>query len=171
MAQQPYFLLVCNTYEYKNVKRILDAFEQLNPEFLHSLVIVGRSGDAEPEEWGPRIIRIEQCPAAYLAGLYQHSDVYVQPSLYEGSGVTVVEAMRAGTPVATSRTGGIPEFAGDTPIYFNPESVSSIVGAVRRAMEEDPQQRTNRVKFGKQVASEFTWERCAWKTLSAFKRA
>ena len=168
--QPPFLLTVGCTHEFKNIPRMREAFEVLKDEFPHNLVVVGRPGDAEPDDWGPRVMRIEYCGSSHLAGLYQHADVYVQPSLYEGSGATVLEAMRAGTPVATSRTGGIPEAASETPIFFNPESTASIVAAIRWGIEESPEQRQRRVKFGKQVAAEFTWERCAWKTLSAFKR-
>jgi glycosyltransferase involved in cell wall biosynthesis len=169
-AQQPFLLTVGTTREFRNIPRLREVFEWLKDEFPHNLVVVGRPGEAEPADWGERVMRIEYCATGHLAGLYQHCDVCVQASLYEGSGVTVLEAMRAGAAVATSRTGGIPEVAGDTPFYFNPESTSSIVAAVRWAIEEDAKQRLNRLKYGKQVAAEFTWEKCAWKTLSAFKR-
>jgi alpha-1,3-rhamnosyl/mannosyltransferase len=170
IVPQPYLLTVGSTRRFKNVPRFRDALEQLRDHIPHGLVVVGRRGEAEPDDWGDRVIRIEECPLVYLAGLYQHCDVFVQPSLYEGSGVTVLEAMRAGAIAATSRSGGIPEVAGDTPIFFNPESTASIVAAIRWAVAEEPAHRQSRIKFGKQVAAEYTWERCAWKTLSAFKR-
>jgi len=99
---------------------------------------VGQPAEAEPADWGPRVMRIEYCPASHLAGLYQHCDAFIQPSLYEGSGVTVLEAMRAGAPVVTSRTGGIEEVAGDTPIFFNPESTASIIAAYDGPSKNNP---------------------------------
>jgi alpha-1,3-rhamnosyl/mannosyltransferase len=168
--QKPFLLAVGCTHSFKNIPRLREVFDHLRDEIPHSLVVVGGVGDAEPSDWGPRVMRVEYCPATYLAGLYQNCDAYVQPSMREGSGVTVLEAMRAGAPVAASRTGGIAEVANDIPIFFNPESTASILAAIRRAIEEEPQQRQNRMKFGRQVAAEYTWERCAWKTLSAFKR-
>ncbi len=168
--EPPFLVSIGDTREFKNIPRLREAFDILKDEFDHTLIVVGRPCEAEPDDWGPRVMRIEYCSAAHLAGLLQHCDVCVQPSLYEGSGVAVLEAMRAGAPVATSRTGGIAEVAGDTPFYFNPENTSSIVSTVRWAIEEGPELRNSRVKFGRQVAGEFTWERCAWKTLSAFKR-
>ncbi|HNR33575.1 MAG TPA: glycosyltransferase family 1 protein [Candidatus Hydrogenedentes bacterium] len=168
--QKPYFLVVGATRAYRNLKRLREVFDILKDDFPHGLVVVGQPAEAEPADWGPRVMRIESCPATHLAGLYQHCDVFIQPSLYEGSGVTVLEAMRSGAPVVTSRTGGIAEVAGDTPIYFNPESTHSIIAGIRWALDEQPEQRQARVRYGKQAASEYTWERCAWKTLSAFKR-
>jgi glycosyltransferase involved in cell wall biosynthesis len=168
--QEPFLLTVGSTHAFRNIPRFRNAFDVLKDEIPHNLVVAGAPGEAEPADWGPRVIRIESCPTTYLAGLYQHCDVFVQPGIHEGSGITALEAMRAGAPVVTSRTGGVPEVAGDTPIYFNPESLSSIVASIRWAMEESPERRLSRVKYGRQVAAEYTWERCAWKTLSAFKR-
>jgi glycosyltransferase involved in cell wall biosynthesis len=169
-VQQPYLLVVGATRVYRNLKRLREVFDIFKDDFPHGLIVVGQPAEAEPADWGPRVMRIEYCPASHLAGLYQHCDAFIQPSLYEGSGVTVLEAMRAGAPVVTSRTGGIEEVAGDTPIFFNPESTASIIAGVKWAIEEQPEQRQARVRYGKQAASEYTWERCAWKTLSAFKR-
>lgn len=171
LVEQPYLLAVGDTHEFKNIPTLQEVFVQLQEEVPHMLVVVGRPREAEPNDWGPRVLRFEQCPVAQLAGLYQHCDVYIQPSLYEGSAVTVLEAMRAGAPVATSRTGGIPEVAGDVPIYFNPNSPASMLGAVRRAINEGPDARRLRVRAGRRAAIEYTWEQCAWKTLAAFKRA
>ena len=171
IVRQPYLLIVGATREFKNLVRFLDAFDQLKDEFPHALAVVGAPGDAEPATWGPRVARIEHCPSAHLAGLYQHCDVFVQPSVYEGSGVTVLEAMRAGAIVTTARMGGIEEVAADIPFFFNAENVSSMISTIRRAIEEDPEHRKSRVRYGKHVAAEYTWEKCAWKTLSAFKRA
>jgi len=171
IVESPFLLTVGCTREFKNIPRLMEAFAQLHEEIPHNLVVVGRPAEAEPDDWGPRVVRIDRCPAETLAGLYQHCDVFIQPSLYEGSGVTVLEAMRAGAPVVTSRTGGIPEVAGDVPIFFNPESTHSLMAAIRRAIAEYPNERLNRTNSGRRCAAEYTWEACAWKTLSAFRRA
>ena len=170
LVEGPFLLAVGDTRDFKNVPRLRQACAQLGKVFPHNLVVVGRPCEAEPEDWGARVVRFEHIPTSYLAGLYQHCDAFIQPSLYEGSGVTVLEAMRAGAAVATSRTGGIGDIAGDTPFFFNPENVGSIVANVRRILEEDAQARQTRTKAGVRAAGEFTWERCAWKVLSAFKK-
>ena len=170
LVEGPFLLAVGDTREFKNIPRLRQVCAQLGKEFPHSLVVVGRPCEAEPDDWGPRVMRFEHIPTPYLAGLYQHCDAFIQPSLYEGSGVTVLEAMRTGAPVATSRTGGIAEAAGDTPFFFNPENVGSMVSNVRRILEEDAQARRTRTQVGVRAAAEFTWERCAWKVLSAFKK-
>jgi len=169
-AQKPYLLAVGNTHVSKNVPRLLEAYNKLKEEFPHALVVVGRPREGEPDDWGPRVIRIDRFPLAGLAGLYQHCDVFVCASLYEGSGVTVLEAMRAGASVVAGRVGGIPEVAGTVPLYLNPESASSIASTLRRALTESASERMQRVKAGRAAAADYTWESCAWKTLAAFKR-
>lgn len=169
-AEKPYLLTVGNTHSFRNIPRLLQAFTKLKEEFPHKLVVVGRPREAEPADWGPHVIRIDRFPVAALAGLYQHCDAFICASLYEGSGITVLEAMRAGASVVAGRIGGIPEVASTIPLYLNPENVSSIISTVRRALTENPSERQHRVKAGRAIASEFSWETCAWKTLAAFKR-
>lgn len=169
-VQRPYFLAVGDTRLWKNIGRLRQAVDQIAEELPHHLVLVGKAAEAEPADWGSNVIRIDTCGERHLAALYQHCDVYIQPSLYEGSGITVLEAMRAGATVATSHTSGITEVAADVPLFFNPESVPSIVTALRWAVEETPEQRKKRTRYGRQLSLEFTWERCAWKILSALKR-
>lgn len=169
-VEKPYLLAVGDTHAYKNVERLRQTFAQLKDEFPHNLVVVGRPAEAEPDEWGERVIRIDTCGNTHLASLYQHCDVYIQPSLYEGSGITVLEAMRSGCTVAASHTGGITEVAADVPLFMNSESVSSMVTIIRWALEETKEQRRRRTRYGRQMSIEYTWEKCAWKTLAAFKR-
>lgn len=170
IAEKPFILNVGSTRRAKNLPRLLEACERLQDDVPHTLAIAGRPGPAEPADWGPRVIRIHRCPVAQLAGLYQHCDVLALPSLYDGTGITVLEAMRSGTRVAASRVGAIPEVAGSAPIYVNPLSVPSIIGAIRRAIQEDKKERALHTKIGRQQAAQFTWEKCAWRTLMAFKR-
>jgi glycosyltransferase involved in cell wall biosynthesis len=171
MVEPNYLLAVGDTHEFKNIPRLREVHATLNKESPLCLAVVGRPSEAEPDDWGSGVIRFEQLPASNLAALYQHCAVYIQPSLYEGSGVTVLEAMRAGAPVAAARVGGIPEVAGDIPFFFNPENVGSMAASIRRIFEEDPAQRRKRIHPGERMAAEFTWEKCAWKTLGAFKKA
>jgi len=170
MAQQPYILAVGDTHEVKNLPRLRAALRQMKGEMAHSLVVVGRSGNAEPENWGPRVMRIDQCPVAQLAGLYQHSDLFVCPSLYDGSGRRVLEAMRAGARIVASCVGAIPEVGKSIPLFFNPESVSSIVATLRRALKESASERETHLRVGQKVAAQYTWERCAQQVLLAIEK-
>lgn len=171
IIEKPYILLVGNTHSYKNYDAVIEAFERIWRDVPHSLVIVGQPFEAEREDWGERVIRIDRVPVPQLAGLYQHCALFVCASSYEGSGVTVLEALKGGALVASGRVGGIAEIASDAPIFFNTSSVDSLVAALRRGVQEEEGSRARRSRSGKQLASEYTWERCATQTMSAFRRA
>ena len=168
-VQQPFFLHVGATRTSKNIEGLLSAFEMFEERSPHSLVMVGLPGDCEQEEWGPRIMRIHQCPEYALAGLYQHCDALVCASFYEGAGVTVLEGMRAGAQIVAGRVGAIPEFAGNAPIYCNAQNAGTIAAAMQRALELDPDKRERRAMYMTNAAAEYTWDKCAWKTLQAFR--
>lgn len=170
IADEPYILFVGTTTANKNIHRVIDVFSKVREEFPHSLVVVGKIGEAEPDDWGDRVIRVEHVPVATLAGLYQHCATFLYPVLYDGSGLTVLEAMRAGAPIVTGRAGAIPEVAGDVPMYSNAESSGALLGMVRRVLTEPNADLERRIQRGRKLAGEFTWDKCLWKTLAALKR-
>jgi glycosyltransferase involved in cell wall biosynthesis len=171
IVQQPYFLFVGRISERKNIPMLLEAYQRLRDEFPHDLVIVGHPSADEPDNWGPGIVRIDRVGTAQLAGLYQHSDLVLVPSRYEGSGVLVLEALKSGGRVAVGRIGGVTEVAGDAPIFINPESTDSLVAAMRRAVTETPSDRERRKKSSKQVTAGWSWEKTARQLTTAFRKA
>ncbi len=168
-VQKPFLLHVGATRTSRNIEGLLRAFDLFENRTPHSLVMVGLPGDCEVDDWGPRIMRIQQCPEHALAGLYQHCDALVCASFYEGAGVTVLEGMRAGAQIVAGRVGAIPEFAGNAPIYCNAQNAGTIAAAIQRALEIEPDKRERRAMYMTHAASEFTWDKCAWKTLQAFR--
>jgi len=171
IVQQPYFLYVGRISERKNIPMMLEAFQRLRDELPHDLVIVGHPSDDEPENWGPGIVRIDRVGTAQLAGLFRHSDLVVCPSKYEGSGVLVLEALKAGARIAVGRIGGVVEVAGDAPIFFNAESTDSLVAAMRRAASESEPDRERRRKSSRQVTTGWSWEKTARQLMTAFRKA
>ncbi len=171
IVQQPYFLFVGRISERKNIPMLLEAYRRLQDELPHDLVIVGHPSEDEPDNWGPGIVRIDRVGTAQLAGLYQHSDLVICPSRYEGSGVLVLEALKAGGRVAVGRLGGVAEVAADAPIYINPESTDTLVAAMRRAVHETPSDRERRRKSSKQVCAGWSWEKTARQLTTAFRKA
>lgn len=170
IAEKPFLVTMNDTRHREYLKFLLDAFGKMVDEIPHTLVIIGRPDSTEPDDWGPRVLRIHQCPVPQRAGLLQHSDAYVSASLHEGACIPILEAMRAGARIIAPRVGGVPEIASTLPIYYNHESVASLVGAVRRVMQEDKTERARQIAFARSRAREYTWEKCAWTTLSAFKK-
>jgi glycosyltransferase involved in cell wall biosynthesis len=108
--------------------------------------------------------------SADLEGLYAAASCAVVPSLREGFGLPVLEAMRRGVPVACSRTSALPEVAGDAALFFDPESPASIAEAVA-AILPDPELAARLSARGMERAALFTWERAAEETLATFEQA
>lgn len=169
-VERPYLLAVVDTHAQSNLAQLLEAFKRIQHDGPYNLVVVGEPGECEPSDWGPCVLRIDECPAAQMAGLFAYCDACVCPSSLETDSIIVLDSMRAGARIVAPRVGGVPELAASAPVYFEPESTTSLVAAIRRVLTEPPAERARYIKFGQQRAAEFTWEQCAWKVLSAFRR-
>jgi glycosyltransferase involved in cell wall biosynthesis len=105
-----------------------------------------------------------------LVELYNTAKLFVYPSLYEGFGLPVLEAMACGCPVITSDRSSLPEIAGDAAVLIDPEDTTGLALAIKsliedRALAKDMQRR------GLERAAEFSWERCAQQTLGVYREA
>jgi glycosyltransferase involved in cell wall biosynthesis len=106
---------------------------------------------------------------ADVAALYSLAEVFVWPSLYEGFGLPVVEAMACGVPVVTSNSSSLPEVAGNAALFVDPLSTEAIADAVLRVIEDAPL-RGELIAKGFVRASELTWRRTASSTLLVYER-
>jgi glycosyltransferase involved in cell wall biosynthesis len=167
------FLLAVGTLEpRKNLPRLLDAFGQVTDELPgHWLVVVG------PVGWGPRLRPTWDSVRVKLAGpvgddllhaLYQAADGLAYPSLYEGFGLPVLEAMANGLPVLTSDRSSLPEVAGDAALLVDPLDRTAIAaGLVRLAGDDDLRRRL--VEAGRRRAAGFTWRATAAATWATYR--
>jgi glycosyltransferase involved in cell wall biosynthesis len=105
-----------------------------------------------------------------LEGLYAAASVFVFPSLNEGFGMPVLEAMGRGLPVVTSAVSSLPEVAGDAALLVDPTSVEDVAGATTRVLT-DPALRDQLVAAGRRRPAQFTWVRAAEGTLATWHRA
>lgn len=171
IVEEPYLLVVGDTRPFKHIERLMHLFNHIESQLPHMCVVAGRPCESEPAEWGRRVVRFDYCPAQYLAALYQHCDAFIHTAHSDGTAATVIEAMRSGAPIVAWRSGAIHEFAGDIPMYPNADTVSAWTATIRQALDKTDPQREKRLKVGRQLAAEHTWERAAWKILAALKHA
>ena len=152
----------------KNHVRLIEAYGRL-PHALaeaHPLVIAGADWkDAEivheAAKNSPHADFIHFTgfvPAADMEALWGDAGFYVFPSLFEGFGLSLVEAMARGVPCACSNNGSLGEIAGDVAITFDPESVDGIAVALERLLSEPEQERVGRVARGLEHVKRFSWE-------------
>jgi glycosyltransferase involved in cell wall biosynthesis len=105
-----------------------------------------------------------------LAGLYALSSVFVLPSLIEGFGLPVLEAMARGVPVACSNVTALPEVAGDAALSFDPESQDQVTAAIRRLLD-DPALVAELVARGHERVKRFSWRRTGEARLAGYRAA
>ena len=105
-----------------------------------------------------------------LEGLWAIADAFVYPSLYEGFGLPVLEAMARGVPVACANASSLPEVAGDAALLFDPQSEAQIADTIQRLLS-DPELAIRLQQAGAVQAAKFTWERTAELTLQSYERA
>ena len=104
-----------------------------------------------------------------VEGLWALAEAFVFPSLYEGFGLPVLEAMARGVPVACSNASSLPEVAGEAALLFDPHDESAIAEALRRLLDDDALREQLRTRGLARVA-DFTWERTARLTLESYRR-
>ncbi len=150
-----YLLYPARPWKHKNHARLYEAFASLrreNPELRLVLTGEGDFGSVPPAvDVRGRVSTSE------LVALYRGAAAMVFPSLYEGFGIPLVEAMACGCPVACSNVTSLPEVAGGAARLFDPESVDDIVAAVNDVLRD----RTTWVERGLERAQHFTWDACA----------
>ena len=143
---QPYFLSVGNFLPHKNLLRLVDAYSAL-PESLReriSLVLAGTPASHGPAQAVDQktLARPGVCLPGFIVPedlplLYAGATALVCPSLTEGFGLPVLEAMACGTPVVCARAGALPEVAGDAALYVDPTDVASIAEGLQRILEDE----------------------------------
>ena len=162
---------------HKNLLRLLDALAGIPAERRPLLIVpgyptphedelrrraeaLGIAGDVALPAW---------VSAADLEGLYGLADAFVFPSLYEGFGLPLLEAMRRGVPVASSDRGSLPEVAGDAALLFDPEDTAAMRAAIERLLADEAEAaRLCAAGFARVQA--FSWEKSAELTAAAYRR-
>jgi len=167
----PRFLLYpANLWRHKNHARLLRAFARADVTDLH-LVLTGQTyGRPLPGLADERVHHLGHVPFEHLPALYRRTTATVFPSLFEGFGMPLVEAMASGCPVAASARGVIAETCGDAALLFEPEDEEAIAEAIRRIVEDDGLRERLRAD-GLARAAGFRWDDVAARHLEIYRRA
>ncbi|MBN1461438.1 MAG: glycosyltransferase family 4 protein [Armatimonadetes bacterium] len=177
---QGYILHAGGMHPRKNVAKLLEAYSLLRAQMSAPPLVIASStetqwGSATVEEahaWhlGDVVVFSGQLEEHLLSRLYRSAVLTVYPSLYEGFGLPILEAMASGVPVITSNRSSMAEVAGDAALLIDPEDAGEIADAMRQLLE-DQEQRTELVRRGRERSQAFTWERTARETVEVYERA
>jgi glycosyltransferase involved in cell wall biosynthesis len=179
IPEGPYLLSVNTPDVRKNVRHAVRAFARVvREEGVRdlALVLVGHSGHGPPafgdeaDGLGGRVVRTGYVDDEELAPLYSGAAAFVYPSLYEGFGLTPLEAMQCGAPVITSNTSSLPEVVGDAGILLDPADGDALCQAILDVLRDAPLRRGMRERSLAR-AGRFSWERCTRATLDAYRAA
>lgn len=172
----PYALALGRPDPRKNLGRVIEAWRMVRARVDCRLVLAGEAGvhverALEPlaaERASGEVLHLGFVPADDLAGLYAAAACLVYPSLYEGFGLPVLEAMACGTPVVTSNVSALPEVAGDAALYVDPYDTAGLAGALEQVLC-DPALATNLRDRGLERASRFSWQETARRTWEVYE--
>lgn len=181
---KPYFLFIGTIEPRKNLVRLIDAFIRfrqtynLSPQ-IYDLVIAGASGWKNDDVFMQierANLKLGKGTVQYLGyvseeekiALLKNATAFIWPSLYEGFGLPVLEAMAAGAPVITSKVSSIPEITGDAALLVDPENMDAITEAMRKIVSDDVFRDQLKTR-GVNRAKEFTWEKAAKETLAVYQ--
>jgi glycosyltransferase involved in cell wall biosynthesis len=158
-----YVLAVGTLEPRKNLERVIEAARSLGAE----LRVVGARGWGGVDASGDGVRWLGRVPDDELAALYRGAACLVYPSLYEGFGIPVAEAMACGTPVVTSTGSAMAEVAGDSAVLVDPLDVDAIAAGIGEAVRR----RQALVTLGRERASRFTWAAAGQAAVECYRRA
>jgi len=175
LGDRPVILVVAQKRPYKNLAVAIRAMRAV-PEAV--LVLPGRATPHECElrrlaarlGLEERVTFVEWVDDPILEALYRMATCVLVPSLFEGFGLPVLEAMARGAPVGCADAGSLPEVAGGAALLFDPHDEEAVGRAVVRILR-DQELRTRLAEAGRARAAEFSWGRCAQATLESYERA
>lgn len=172
------YLLAVGTLEpRKNLSALMDAYAGLPTGLQERVPLVLAGGHGWGEALGAHVARLQRAGRIRLLGYVSESDLvllyagaacFIMPSLYEGFGIPILEAMASGVPVVTSNRSSMPEVAGDAALLVDPDDITSIRDVVRQLLE-DSSLCERLVRAGLARASTFSWQHTVDSTLAVYR--
>ena len=181
VLDKPYILYVGSERPRKNLSRLFEAFARVKGEFPElKLVKMGAAGRSE--EYRRNVMRkldslgitgdvifVVHASELDLVHYYSSASLLAYPSLYEGFGLPLLEAMACGCPVVTSNTSSMPEVAGEAGIMVDPYDIDALTEAIKQVLTDDTL-RDNMVRKGLEQARMFSWEKTVEQTLEVYNK-
>ncbi len=175
---EPYILTVANAWPHKNMPALVRAHAMLAERCARQLVLVGICGRGMAEvnaaiaqsPRADRIVLTGWLSARELWIVYRNAAVFAFPSLFEGFGLPVLEAMAAGVPVVSSNAASLPEVYGDAALAVDPTDETAMAGALERVLDDEALAR-DLVERGRRNLTRFSWRRTAEQTLKVIEQA
>ena len=174
---EPYLLFVGERGGPKNFKRLLESYGKSS--FLSqevALVCFGGNPFTRDELQQQRDLGLAEEKVIQTSGsdeklinLYSHASALVYPSLYEGFGLPILEAMACGCPVLCSNVSSMPEVAGQAAVFFDPLQIDSLMVAMEKVVQST-EKRNSLIQAGRTQATRFSWQRCADETVEVYKK-
>ncbi|MBE0582741.1 MAG: glycosyltransferase family 4 protein [Desulfofustis sp.] len=171
----PYILCVAHTYPHKRVHVLVEAFGILADDetMSHHLVLIGKPRRGEDDlqksldtlKNRHKVHRIKVLEYDELKSIYQHADLFVLPSAYEGFGLPVLEALLASVPVITTRNASLAEVGGEHVFYPVQTTPDSLAESVKEVLSLSQDAREEWIDQGKTWAMMFSWEKSAGETI------
>lgn len=179
LPREPFLFFPAHTWRHKNHRTVLSAMTVLRAKYglRPALICTGGAREAQSElekqidEDGLReqVRFLGYCPREDLPALYRAAGCLVFPSLFEGFGMPVLEAMTCGCPVVCSNTSSLPEVAGEAALLVDPTDAEGLADAIH-AVLEDPELRQRLMSCGAERARRFSWRRHTVETLAVLHR-
>jgi len=178
-SKKPFILFVGTIQPRKNLKVLIYAFDKFaktNKDF--KLVIIGKKGwlyedifqKVKEMRLGKKIVFTDHVSDQQLVWFYKNAFCLVLPSLYEGFGLPVLEAMSFNCPTIVSYSSSLPEIGGEASLYFDPKNSLELVEKLK-TLKNNNQLRNELIEKGKKRIKEFSWEKCGEQTLEVIKKA
>ena len=171
-----YILFVSTIEPRKNLDVLLDAFARLRARGAYdgALVVVGRVGwkseSIIPRLRAPGVHHLDYVPPPQLSSIYRNAELFVFPSIYEGFGFPLLEAMAYGIPSIAAHSSSLPEIGGDAALYFPPRDSRALEAQMERVLT-DAALRAQLAAAGVERAAQFRWDVAAEQTLAVLRRS
>lgn len=177
--QKNKFILYVGTLQpRKNITTLIQSFKLFHEKHAdYKLILVGKKGwlydsifhEVQEQQLSDSVIFTDYIPDTDVSELYKNALCFVMPSLYEGFGIPILEAMAHNCPVISSQNSSLPEIGGEACLYFDPKNEHDLLQDIER-LHEDAELRKQLIQRGKERIKEFSWEKSAKETLEVIRQ-